>query len=98
VSKLLAVAAILAAATAATARADLTLLPSGSSGDRVLVADVSQRLSGAQLVGAPPATQRIRVGLALAHPDPAGEDALLGALFDRSSPAYHQFLTPGPAA
>src|SRR6185436_11605985 len=35
-----------------------------------------------------------RIGIAIAHPDPAGEDALLAGLFDRSSPDYHRFLTP----
>jgi kumamolisin len=65
-----------------------------SSADRVLVADVPARLAQARLVGAPPPAQRMSIGLTLAHPDPAGEDALLAALFDRSSPAYHQFLTP----
>jgi subtilase family serine protease len=68
------------------------------TGDRVLVADVARNLAAAQLLGAPPATQRVRIGLAVAHPDPAGEDALLAQLFDRASADYHRFLTPGQYA
>ncbi|HEX7301169.1 MAG TPA: S53 family peptidase [Solirubrobacteraceae bacterium] len=93
-TKILATVVVLAAATGVTARAEARVLPVITTADRVLVADVSPRLSQAQLVGSPPATQRMRIGLALAHPDPAGEDALLTRLFDRSSPDYHQFLTP----
>jgi subtilase family serine protease len=64
------------------------------TGDRVLVADVLRDLPQATRVGAPAPTQPMRIGIALAHPDPLGEDALLHGLFDRSSPDYHQFLTP----
>jgi subtilase family serine protease len=46
------------------------------------------------LAAAAPSAQAARIGIAIAHPDPAGEDALLGRLFDRSSPDYHRFLTP----
>jgi subtilase family serine protease len=90
VRKIIAALAFLAAAAPAARAAD--------AGDRVLVADVARNLVQAQLLGTPPATQRIRIGLALAHPDPAGEDALLARLFDRSSPDYHRFLTPGQYA
>lgn len=85
--KLIAALAILAAAAPAAQAAD--------AGDRVLVADVARNLAQAQLLNPPPPTQRIRIGLAVAHPDPAGEDALLARLFDRSSTDYHRFLTPG---
>jgi subtilase family serine protease len=84
------VAFVVLAAVAPTARAD--------TGDRVLVADIARNLAQAQVLSPPPATQRMRIGLAVAHPDPAGEDALLAQLFDRSSPAYHRFLTPGQYA
>jgi pseudomonalisin len=90
VRKLLVSLAILAAVAPAAQAA--------GSGDRLLIADVARNLAQAQLLGAPPATQRIRIGLALAHPDPAGEDALLARLFDRSSPDYHRLLTPGQYA
>src|SRR5262249_452051 len=46
------------------------------------------------LAAAAPSAQAARVGIAIAHPDPAGEDALLAGLFDRSTPDYHRFLTP----
>jgi pseudomonalisin len=90
VRKIFAALAILAAVAPAAQAAD--------SGDRVLVDDVARNLAQAQLLGAPPATQPMRIGLAVAHPDPAGEDALLARLFDRSSPDYHRFLTPGQYA
>ena len=88
--KLIAALAILAAAAPAARAAD--------TGDRGLVADVARNLAQAQLLSPPPASQRIRIGLAVAHPDPASEDALLAGLFDRSSPDYHHFLTPGQYA
>jgi hypothetical protein len=74
--------------------AALAPVASAAAADRVLVANVSRGLSQAQRVGVPPATERMRIGLALAHPRPAAEDALLSGLFDRSSPDYHRFLTP----
>ncbi|MEA2275729.1 MAG: pseudomonalisin [Solirubrobacteraceae bacterium] len=77
--------AVLAPATATAA---------APTGDRVLVADVLRDLPQATRVGAPAPAQPMRIGIALAHPDPLGEDALLHGLFDRSSPDYHQFLTP----
>jgi subtilase family serine protease len=69
-----------------------------ASGDRVLVANVPRSLDQAQRIGVPPATERMRIGLALAHPRPAAEDALLRGLFDRSSPNYHRFVTPAQYA
>ena len=66
---------------------------SAAAADRVLVANVPRGLAQAQRVGAPPAAERMRIGLAVAHPHPDAEDALLRGLFDRSSPDYHRFLT-----
>jgi subtilase family serine protease len=71
---------------------------SAAAADRVLVANIPRSLTQAQRVGAPPATERMRIGLALAHPHPGAEDALLRGLFDRSSPDYHAFLTPAQYA
>jgi subtilase family serine protease len=90
VRKLITTLAILAATAPAARAAD--------TGDRLLVADVARNLTQAQLLGPAPASQRIRIGLAVAHPDPAGEDALLARLFDRSSPDHLRFLTPGQYA
>jgi pseudomonalisin len=78
---------ILIAAAAAAA-------PPATAADRVLVADVPRGLAAATRVGAPADDQQLRIGLVLAHPHPEQEDALLAGLFDRSSPDYHQFLTP----
>jgi pseudomonalisin len=69
-----------------------------ASDDRVLVADVPRALAQLQRVGAPLPTEGMRIGLALAHPHPDAEDALLRGLFDRSSPDYHRFLTPAQYA
>jgi pseudomonalisin len=89
VRKVIAVLVLLAA---------LAPVASAAAADRVLVANVPRGLSEAQRVGVPPATERMRIGLALAHPHPAAEDALLSGLFDRSSPDYHRFLTPAQYA
>ena len=43
---------------------------SAAAADRVLVANVPRGLAQAQRVGVPPATERMRIGLALAHPRP----------------------------
>jgi subtilase family serine protease len=87
VRTIIAALAVLAVAAPAAQAAD--------TGDRVLVADVARNLDQAQLLGPPPATQRMSVGVAVAHPDPVGEDSLLARLFDPSSPDYRRFLTPG---
>jgi subtilase family serine protease len=50
------------------------------------------------LAVAAPSASAAHIGIAVAHPDPAGEDVLLARLFDRSSPDYHRFLTPGQYA
>jgi pseudomonalisin len=78
--------------------AALATAASAAAADRVLVADVPRDLAKATRTGAPADGAQLRIGLVLAHPHPAQEDALLGRLFDRSSPDYHQFLTPGEYA
>jgi len=55
-------------------------------------------LARAALVGAVPSTQHIQVTVGLAHPNASGEAALEKALYDKSSPAYHRFLTPAQYA
>jgi subtilase family serine protease len=59
---------------------------------------VVPNLARATLVGQTPSTQRIQVTVGLSHPDAAGEAALEKALYDKSSPAYHRFLTPAQYA
>src|ERR1700712_4971596 len=65
---------------------------------RILQHNALSRLDRATRLGAAPATQRLTIGISLARPDQAGEQALLKRLFDRSSPDYHQFLTPAQFA
>lgn len=59
---------------------------------------VVPNLAKATLTGAVPSSQRIQVTVGLAHPDAAGERALEQAMYDKSSPAYHRFLTPAQFA
>lgn len=59
---------------------------------------VVPNLSKAAMVGRVPSTQRIQVTVALNHPNEAGELALQKAMYDKSSPAYHRFLTPAQYA
>jgi subtilase family serine protease len=59
---------------------------------------VVPNLARATMVGTVPGTQRIQVTVGLAHPNPAGERALEQAMYDKSSPAYHRFLTPAQYA
>jgi hypothetical protein len=46
----------------------------------------------------PPASTPLHIGVGLASSDPAGEQALLTALYDPASPLYHHFLTPDQVA
>ena len=71
---------------------------SAAAADRVLVANVPRAVAQANAPACAPSTERMRLGLVLAHPHPAAEDALLRGLFDRSSPTYHHFFTPGQYA
>ncbi|MDQ1748140.1 MAG: pseudomonalisin [Frankiaceae bacterium] len=59
---------------------------------------VVPNLARATMVGTVPGSQRIQVTVGLAHPNPAGERALEQAMYDKSSPAYHRFLTPAQYA
>ena len=59
---------------------------------------VVPNLAKATFVGAVPTSQHIQVTVGLAHPNAAGEAALEKALYDKSSPAYHRFLTPAQYA
>lgn len=51
-------------------------------------------LSAARSLGNAPNDQVLTVGVGLAHPDPAGENAAYAAIYNPSSPDYHHFLTP----
>jgi pseudomonalisin len=73
--------------------AALSLVAAGPASARVLSQNALSRLDRATRLGAAPATQRITIGVSLARPDAAGEQALLKGLFDPASPDYHHFLT-----
>jgi pseudomonalisin len=47
----------------------------------------------ARWLSAAPPDQRLEIGVGIARPDPAGEQALVNALYDPSSPLYHHFLS-----
>lgn len=51
-------------------------------------------LANADRLGNAAPNMKLTVGLGLAHPDPAGEQALYKQLYRPSSPLYRHFLTP----
>jgi pseudomonalisin len=59
-----------------------------------LVPSVLAGLSLASFDGPAPAGLVLTIGVSVARPDAAGENALYGELYDPSSPLYHHFLTP----
>jgi pseudomonalisin len=65
---------------------------------RPLRGNVLSALSRAQRLGDASSSKQMRIGIAVGHPDPAGEAALLKELYDTSSPNYHRFLTPAQYA
>jgi pseudomonalisin len=73
-------------------------LGAGGASARVLQQNALSRLDRATRVSAAAPTTKLTIGISLARPDAAGEQALLGKLFDRSSPEYHRFLTPSQFA
>jgi pseudomonalisin len=69
--------------------------PSGTgSGTRVLTYNVFPWLSHLKVVGQPNLSQQVQVTVTLTHPNAAGEEALLHAMYTPGNPAYHHFLTP----
>ena len=52
----------------------------------------------ARSLGRAPGNQRLTIGVSIATPDPAGEQALYNALYDPSSPLYHRFISPAEYA
>src|SRR4051794_14201808 len=42
--------------------------------------------------------RRMRIGVAIGHPDPSGEDAFLAGLYDPGSRDFHRFLSPAAFA
>ncbi len=65
---------------------------------RPLRNDYLSALSRATRTGDVSAKRQMRVGVAVGHPNPTGEDAFLASLYDPGSPRYHQFLTPSAYA
>ncbi len=58
------------------------------------IPNVLPGLSLATLVGPAPASQTMRLDIALNHPNTAGEQAAYAAMYNPASLTYHQFLTP----
>jgi len=86
-------------AAAAAALAGSTLIFGGaafgrSDGFRTLDGLAISGLSALHPIGGPSRNDLMRVGISVSHPDPAGEDAALAAMYEPTSPSYHQFLTP----
>jgi subtilase family serine protease len=61
---------------------------------RPLRNDFLTALGKATRTGNAQGSQRMRVGVAIGHPHPQAEQALLHDLYDPQSPSYHRFLTP----
>lgn len=93
----LATASLLALAAAATAQATIPGSPVSSETHATATKQVPTLLPGlthATYLGpATPGTFRT-IGVALARPDPAGEERVYEELYNPASPSYHQFLTP----
>ena len=67
----------------------------GGGATTTLPNDVVHNLGLATLTGAVPATQTVTVGVFLANPNQAAEDAYAKQLYDPSSPNYGNYLDPG---
>jgi pseudomonalisin len=76
---------LLAVATGATAAIQIPVK---------LPANVLPALDQATPVGQAPDTRMMRIGVTVAHPRAAAEDAFLKRLYNPSSANYHSFLTP----
>ena len=84
-----------AAGTTASSSAQVSVqLPNLTSGIKSLTGNVLPQLDKAAPVSSAPATQRMRIGLLVAHPHQAAENAALRAIYNPSSAHYHQFFTP----
>jgi pseudomonalisin len=68
--------------------------PAARQSLRALQNDYLSALGRATRTGAASAGREMRIGIAVGHPDPSGEQAYLHGLYDPSSPDYHRFLTP----
>jgi pseudomonalisin len=82
----------------ACAAAAVLLVGASGASARVLGQNALSRLDRATAQGAAAPGTKLTIGISLARPDAAGEQALLGGLFDRTSPDYHRFLTPAQFA
>jgi pseudomonalisin len=90
-----ATATLLLVASLTGARANELLAPAPRD---VYLPDVLPRLDLATNLGpAAPATP-LNLVVALAHPDPDGEQAAYAAMYDPAGPGYHRFLTPAAYA
>ncbi|HVU74981.1 MAG TPA: S53 family peptidase [Mycobacteriales bacterium] len=81
--------------------AALGILPAASSAapsTQQLTAALLPGLDTATDLGAVPSSTLVRVGVALAHPDTAGEEAYASGVYDPASPLFHRFLTPAAYA
>jgi pseudomonalisin len=97
--------AALLAASAAAGLTAATASGAGATPQRAAAPSSSATLTEDVLPGLPlltpqpaPAGTVLHVGVAIAEPDPSGEAAYESALYDPSSPEYHEFLTPASFA
>ncbi len=87
-------AALLALALGLTGAVSLTSATASlTSSARRIVPGELPGLSRAKLLGIAPASHVMEVGIGIAFPNQSGENAFFHAVYDRSSPDYHHFLT-----
>jgi len=88
------------AVTAATTIAATTAVATNAFADTTvtLPSAAASGLAGAVAVGPDSADHVLHLGFSLRGRDDAGRDAYARALFDKSSPSYHRFLTPAQYA
>lgn len=89
-----AAAALVAVPVAAHAATVRTASPAPHASGSRTVPGVLLGLSRAKLLAPAPAAHTMTVGIGLHGADPSGEQALVAAEYDRTSPLYHHFLTP----
>ncbi len=95
-----AVAAVAAGTTASSSAQVSVPLPNLQlpnvihNGVQTLTGNVLPQLDKATPVSPAPATQRMSIGVLVAHPHQAAENAALRAIYNPSSVHFHQFFTP----
>src|SRR5262249_15441875 len=85
----------IAAGTTASSSAQVSVqLPNVQNGIQTLTGNVLQSLGNASPASPAPASQRMRIGILVAHPHQAAENRALRELYSPGSAGFHRFFTP----